>query len=161
MPIGGGEPNHERDAPTVEPPPEKHFNGTAACGTISAYGESIPAWRAVAWLTPRELRRDPANQPHDAHANGHSDGTSNTILMAECAGGRHFGTRASWLRTNISAAAPGPSGFDVGQGSTRDGTAFFGPAPSIARTTGRSIAFIPDGATPYSRMPRAFPEGHH
>src|SRR5262249_23280195 len=119
---------------TVTPPLEKLFNGTAACGDYAGIN------RVDAELVRRGLI-DPPSGPRDLlgnyegifPVNGTSrltdvcDGTSQTILVAECAGrpalwqGRkqvpnQWLTGGPWASRNLLWS----------RGATPDGTAFYG-----------------------------------
>src|SRR5262249_43939184 len=121
--------------PTVAPPPEYLFHGTAACGDYAGMS------KVDAELARRGLI-DPPSGPRDVlgHYEGVfpingttrlddiGDGTCYTILMAECAGrpqlwrGRRqvpdlWLTGGPWASRNLF----------LGRGATLDGTAFFGP----------------------------------
>src|SRR5438128_2520586 len=125
---------HDGSLITVIPPPGILFNGTAACGDYAGMS------RVDAELARRRLI-DPPNGPRDesGHYEGvftvnHPirltdilDGTSNTIMMAECAGRPQLwhGRRPvpdKWLSGGPWASR----GLLWGRGATGDGTAFYG-----------------------------------
>lgn len=111
--------------PTIAPPPEKPFNGTAACGDYAGIQRIDPALGSM--IDPASsydgiLQVNRATRIADI-----LDGESNTILMAECAGrptlwqaGKPVPNK--WLNGGPWAAR----GLMFGRGSTKDGTAFFG-----------------------------------
>jgi prepilin-type N-terminal cleavage/methylation domain-containing protein/prepilin-type processing-associated H-X9-DG protein len=140
--------------PTVTPPTEVPFNGTAACGDYAGMSQ------VYAELARRGLI-DPLSGPLNAVGNYDGvfpvnctrrltdilDGSSNTILMAECAGrpqlwrGRKpvpnvWLTGGPWASRNLL----------WGRGATPDGTDFHGPC-AINCTNDREVySFHPAGA---------------
>ena len=140
--------------PTVAPPPEAPFNGTAACGDYAGMSS------VYAELARRGLI-DPPSSPRNAADNFEGvfqvngtrrvgdicDGTAQTILMAECAGrpqlwqGRKpvpnvWLTGGPWSSRNLL----------WGRGATPDGTAFYGTC-AINCTNDREVySFHPAGA---------------
>jgi prepilin-type N-terminal cleavage/methylation domain-containing protein/prepilin-type processing-associated H-X9-DG protein len=120
--------------PTINPPPAELFNGTAACGDYAGMSV-IDAGLARAGVI------DPPGGPLDdrGHYEGIFppnrtrcladvlDGSSNTILIGECAGRPTLwqaGKRVpnKWL----SGGAWASRNLLWGRGATSDGTAFFG-----------------------------------
>jgi prepilin-type N-terminal cleavage/methylation domain-containing protein/prepilin-type processing-associated H-X9-DG protein len=120
---------------TVKPPPAERFNGTAACGDYAGMGAVDPG-------LVRDRLIDPPGGPTDERGHYEGvfpinstrrvadilDGTSNTILIAECAGrpqlwqGRRqvanvWLTGGPWASRNLLWC----------RGATPDGTASFGP----------------------------------
>ena len=134
--------------PTVEPPPEKPFNGTAACGDyfgirgidpgLASSGLVDPASSYDGVLQVNRTTRMPTDIP---------DGTSNTILMSECAGRPTLWQAGKLVADkHLSGGAWASRGLMWGRGSTRDGTAFFGPC-AINCTNDREVySFHPGGA---------------
>jgi prepilin-type N-terminal cleavage/methylation domain-containing protein/prepilin-type processing-associated H-X9-DG protein len=132
--------------PTVTPPNEVLYNGTAACGDYAGMSQ------VYAELARRGLIDPPGGPLNDSGnyegvfpANGTRrlqdicDGTSTTILMAECAGrpqlwqGRKpvpnvWLTGGPWASRNLL----------WGRGATPDGTAFHGPC-AINCTNDREV----------------------
>jgi prepilin-type N-terminal cleavage/methylation domain-containing protein/prepilin-type processing-associated H-X9-DG protein len=133
--------------PTVSPPAELPFNGTAACGDYAgvlhidaglvSLGLVGPAGN-LEGVFPVNARRRLADI---------CDGTSQTILMAECAGrpqlwqGREqvpnvWLTGGPWASRNLL----------FGRGASPDGTTFYGPC-AINCTNDREVyGFHPGGA---------------
>jgi prepilin-type N-terminal cleavage/methylation domain-containing protein/prepilin-type processing-associated H-X9-DG protein len=114
--------------PTIEPPLEKPFNGTAACGDyfgirgidpgLASSGLVDPASSYDGILQINRTTRMPTDIP---------DGTSNTILMAECAGRPTLWQAGKAVPTQWLSGGPWASrGLMWGRGSTPDGAAFFG-----------------------------------
>ncbi len=93
VPIGARARMMDGSLPTVTPPPQVPFNGSAACGDYAGMGV-VDAGLVQSGLI------DPPSGPRDANGNYEGafginrsrcfanmrDGTSQTILMAECAG---------------------------------------------------------------------------
>ena len=130
------EPNRIQDGSldTVKPPPGTPFIGKAACGDYAGMG------RVDAELARRRLI-DPPSGPRDE--DGHyegvfpinrttrlidiQDGTSRTILMAECAGRPHLWQGRKRVPDGWLTGGPWASrGLLWGRGASADGTAFFG-----------------------------------
>jgi prepilin-type N-terminal cleavage/methylation domain-containing protein/prepilin-type processing-associated H-X9-DG protein len=139
---------------TVAPPPGEPFDGTAACGDYAG------ASRVEAELVRRGLI-DPPLGPRDALGNYEGvftvngtrrltdilDGTSNTILMAECAGRPQLWQGRQAVPNVWVIGGPWASRSLLwGRGATPDGTAFYGPC-AINCTNDREIySFHPGGA---------------
>jgi prepilin-type N-terminal cleavage/methylation domain-containing protein/prepilin-type processing-associated H-X9-DG protein len=140
--------------PTVTPPPEVSFSGTAACGDYAGMGVVDAGLARSGWIDPPGGPRDerghyegvfPINGSR--HLADVLDGTSHTILIAECAGrpalwqGRNqvpnvWLTGGPWASRNLL----------WGRGATPDGTAFFGPC-AVNCTNDREVySFHPGGA---------------
>ena len=141
--------------PTVTPPPSESFAGTAACGDYAGMGA------VDAGLEPRGLI-DPPGGPRDerGHFEGvfqvnHTrcladipDGTSNTILMAECAGRPQLWQGGRRVPDKWLSGGPWASrNLLWGRGATPDGAAFFGTC-AVNCTNDREVyGFHPGGAT--------------
>jgi len=142
--------------PTVEPPPEKPFNGTAACGDyfgirgidpgLASSGLVDPASSYDGILQINRTTRMPADIP---------DGASNTILMAECAGRPTLWQAGKVVPDKWLSGGPWASrGLMWGRGSTQDGTEFFGRC-AINCTNNREVySFHSGGAN------AVFADGH-
>jgi len=131
---------------TVKPPPGTRFIGTAACGD---YAGMV---RVVAELARRSLI-DPPEGPRDE--DGHyegvfpinrttrlidiRDGTSHTIMMAECAGRPQL-WQGGKLDPNksLSGGAWASRNLLWGRGATENGTDFYGPC-AINCTNDREV----------------------
>src|SRR5713101_1571555 len=140
--------------PTVTPPPMLPYKGTAACGDYAGMS------RVDAELARRGLI-DPPNGPRDEQGNyggvfpvNHTirltdipDGTSYTIMMAECAGRPQLwqGRKPvsdKWLLGGAWASR----NLLLVKGATPDGTAFYGTC-AINCTNNREVySFHPGGA---------------
>src|SRR5262249_9990232 len=140
--------------PTVAPPPSVPFNGTAACGDYAGMSV-VDSGLASGGLIdlpggPRDERGHyegvfPINRT--TRLTDILDGTSHTILMAECAGrpalwqGRKqvpnvWLTGGPWSSRNLL----------TGRGATPGGTAFYGPC-AVNCTNDREVySFHPGGA---------------
>lgn len=111
--------------PTIPMPPEKPFDGTAACGDYAGIQRIDPA---LASLIDPALNYDGILQVNRmTRIADILDGASNTILMAECAGRPTLWQGGKpvpniWLNGGPWASR----GLMFGRGSTKDGTAFFG-----------------------------------
>jgi prepilin-type N-terminal cleavage/methylation domain-containing protein/prepilin-type processing-associated H-X9-DG protein len=140
--------------PTVVPPPPDPFNGTAACGDYAGMG-------AVDSVLARKGLIDPPSGPRDER--GHyegvfpvnatrrlddiSDGTSQTIMMAECAGRPQLWRGRSQVPNVWLTGGPWASRNLLWcRGATPDGTAFYGPC-AVNCTNDREVySFHPGGA---------------
>jgi prepilin-type N-terminal cleavage/methylation domain-containing protein/prepilin-type processing-associated H-X9-DG protein len=125
---------HDGQRPTVPVPPELTFNGTAACGDYAAMS-----------FVHRDLARsnqiDPSTSPRDEQGNlegvfpvNHSrcladimDGTTQTILMAECAGRPQLWQGRTLVTDKLLSGGPWASRNLLWcRGATQDGTSFSG-----------------------------------
>ena len=140
--------------PTVAPPPEVPFNGTAACSDYAGMGV------VDAGLVRADVI-DPPGGPRDER--GHyegvfalnaargvadiSDGTSHTILMAECAGRPQLWQARREVANVWLTGGPWASrNLLWGRGATPDGTTFFGTC-AVNCTNDREVySFHPGGA---------------
>jgi prepilin-type N-terminal cleavage/methylation domain-containing protein/prepilin-type processing-associated H-X9-DG protein len=139
--------------PTVMPPNEALFNGTAACGDYAGMCQVYAELARRGLIDPGGPVNASGNYEGVFPVDGTRrladicDGTSNTILMAECAGrpqlwrGRKpvpnvWLTGGPWASRNLL----------WGRGATPDGTAFYGPC-AINCTNDREVySFHPGGA---------------
>jgi prepilin-type N-terminal cleavage/methylation domain-containing protein/prepilin-type processing-associated H-X9-DG protein len=120
--------------PTVAPPPDLTFNGTAACGDYAGMGGVDPGLVLAGVIDPPGGPRDERGHYEGAFQINRStrltdftDGTSTTILIGECAGRPnlwHAGKLVSnvWLNGGPWASR----NLLFGRGATSDGTAFLG-----------------------------------
>jgi len=122
--------------PTVMPPPQSPFSGTAACGDYAGMGvvdKDLAQTGLIGLLSgPRDERGHyegvfPVNAARSMA--DILDGTSQTILIAECAGRPQLWRQGrkqvpdKWL----SGAPWASRNLLFGRGATPDGTGFFGP----------------------------------
>jgi prepilin-type processing-associated H-X9-DG protein len=129
--------NRIRDGslPTVAPPPSESFNGTAACGDYAGVGFVDPGLAAVGLIDPPRGPRDERGQFEGVFVANHTrrladirDGTSHTLLMAECAGRPDLWQRGRQVAGKHLSGGPWASrNLFFGRGATADGTAFYGP----------------------------------
>jgi prepilin-type N-terminal cleavage/methylation domain-containing protein/prepilin-type processing-associated H-X9-DG protein len=140
--------------PTVTPPPSDLFNGTAACGDYAGityvHAGLVKAGVIDAPSGPQDLAGNyeavfPLN-----HTRGFSaiqDGTSHTILMAECAGRPQLMHGRTQVRNTWVSGGPWASrNLLWTRGATVDGTAFFGRC-AVNCTNDREVySFHPGGA---------------
>jgi prepilin-type N-terminal cleavage/methylation domain-containing protein/prepilin-type processing-associated H-X9-DG protein len=140
--------------PTVVPPPSEPFNGTAACGDYAGMGY-VHADLADSGLI------DPLSGPRDERGNYEGvfpingtrrladilDGTSNTILMAECAGRPQLWQGRQAVPNKWLTGGPWASrGLLWARGAT-DGTTFSVGPCAINCTNNREVySFHPGGA---------------
>lgn len=132
---------------TLAPPAEPPFDGMAACGDYAGIRGIDPALVSLG-LVDRTSSYDGILQANSATCiAGILDGTSNTILMAECAGRPTPWQAGKPVRNQWLTGGPWASrGLLFGRGSTWDGTAFFGPC-AINCTNNREVySFHPGGA---------------
>jgi prepilin-type N-terminal cleavage/methylation domain-containing protein/prepilin-type processing-associated H-X9-DG protein len=121
--------------PTVAPPPPDSFNGTAVCGDYAGMG-GIDGGLALTNLI------DPPGGPRNerGHFEGAfeinqtrrladmRDGTTTTILMAECAGRPQRWQGRRLVPNSLLSGGPWASrNLLWGKGATQDGAAFYGP----------------------------------
>jgi prepilin-type N-terminal cleavage/methylation domain-containing protein len=120
--------------PTVNPPPSESFNGTAACGDYAGMGVVDAGLEPTGLIDPPGGPRDERGHFEGAFAVNHTrcvadilDGTSHTILVAECAGRPQLWRgRQKVPNTWLSGGPWGSRNLLWGRGSSLDGTAFFG-----------------------------------
>jgi prepilin-type processing-associated H-X9-DG protein len=112
---------------TIAPPAEKAFNGTAACGDYAGTQKIDPVLASLG-LVDRASSYDGILQVNrTTRLADILDGTSNTILMAECAGRPTLWQGRKPVPNKWLNGGPWASrGLLFGRGSTPDGTAFFG-----------------------------------
>lgn len=140
--------------PTLSQPPEAPFSGTAACGDYAGMG-TVDSGLALAGVI------DPPAGPRDER--GHyegvfainaarsmadiQDGTSHTILIAECAGRPQLWQGRRQIANVWVSGAPWASrNLLWGRGATLDGSGFFGPC-AVNCTNNREVyGFHPSGA---------------
>jgi prepilin-type N-terminal cleavage/methylation domain-containing protein/prepilin-type processing-associated H-X9-DG protein len=120
--------------PTVAPPPDPMFNGTAACGDYAGMGGVDPGLVLAGVIDPPGGPRDERGHYEGAFQINRStrltdfrDGASTTILMAECAG-RPSHWHAGQLVPNVwlSGGPWASRNLLFGRGAASDGTAFYG-----------------------------------
>jgi prepilin-type N-terminal cleavage/methylation domain-containing protein/prepilin-type processing-associated H-X9-DG protein len=120
---------------TVTPPPEDLFSGTAACGDYAGMG-TVHSGLVLSGLidVPGGTRDERGHCEGVFPINAFRgirdipDGSSNTILMGECAGRPELwrkGNRVDGLV--LSGGGWASRNLLWGRGATADGTAFFGP----------------------------------
>jgi prepilin-type N-terminal cleavage/methylation domain-containing protein/prepilin-type processing-associated H-X9-DG protein len=133
--------------PTVTPPPMFPYTGIAACGDYAGIRIIAPE------LVARNLV-DPANSydgvfqiNRTTRLTDITDGTSTTILLAECAGPPKLWRRGKQVANLSLSGGPWASrNLLFGRGATPDGTAFFGRC-AINCTNDREVySFHPGGA---------------
>jgi prepilin-type N-terminal cleavage/methylation domain-containing protein/prepilin-type processing-associated H-X9-DG protein len=121
--------------PTVAPPPPELFNGTAACGDYAGVG-FVDAGLASSGLIG--LLSGPQNDKGDyegVFTTNHTraivditDGTTQTLLIAECAGRPQLWQgRREVASLQLSGGPWASRNLLFGRGATADGTAFYGP----------------------------------
>lgn len=140
--------------PTISPPPQEPFSGTAACGDYAPLS-SVDSGLVINGLidTPSGPLDERGNHEGVFPANGARslaqicDGTSQTVLIAECAGRPrlwrgHKAVPNVWL-----TGGPWASRNALWcRGASRDGAGFFGPC-AINCTNDREVySFHPKGA---------------
>jgi prepilin-type N-terminal cleavage/methylation domain-containing protein len=121
--------------PTVAPPPPDSFNGTAACGDYAGMGTIDSGLASTNLIDPPAGTRNERGHFEGAFEINYtrrfadmSDGTSTTILMAECAGRPQRWQGRILVPNSLLSGGPWASrNLLWGRGATHDGTAFFGP----------------------------------
>jgi prepilin-type N-terminal cleavage/methylation domain-containing protein/prepilin-type processing-associated H-X9-DG protein len=140
--------------PTVTPPQWDQFTGTAACGDYAGmYAVDDGLVQARVIDEPRGSRDErgkyegvfPVN--HTRGLAGILDGSSNTILIAECAGRPQLWQGSQEVRNTWLSGGPWASRNLLWcRGSTANGSAFFGSC-AINCTNDREVyGFHPGGA---------------
>ncbi|MGI8426311.1 MAG: DUF1559 domain-containing protein [Actinomycetota bacterium] len=139
--------------PTVAPPPDPTFNGFAACGDYAGMNV-VDKGLALSGVI------DPPDGPRDER--GHyegvfpvnaartladiQDGTSHTIMMAECAGRPQLWQGRRQVPKWLSGGPWASRNLLWCRGATADGTGFFGPC-AVNCTNDREVySFHPNGA---------------
>ena len=120
--------------PTVAPPPDAPFIGTAACGDYAGMGSLDPGLVLAGVIDPPGGPRDERGHYESVFQINHTrritditDGTSTTILMAECAGRPELWRAGKQVPNVWLTGGPWASrNLMFGRGATPDGTAFFG-----------------------------------
>jgi prepilin-type N-terminal cleavage/methylation domain-containing protein/prepilin-type processing-associated H-X9-DG protein len=145
---------HNGSLPTVTPPPMDLFNGTAACGDYAGMGVIDAGLADRGLIDPPGGPRDERGHFEGAFPVNHTrrvadilDGTSHTILMAECAGRPQLWRGRRQVPNLWLSGGPWASrNLLFGRGATPDGTAFFGPC-AVNCTNDREVySFHPGGA---------------
>jgi prepilin-type N-terminal cleavage/methylation domain-containing protein/prepilin-type processing-associated H-X9-DG protein len=140
--------------PTVKPPPGSPFTGTAACGDYAGQGVLDAGLVSAGVIDPPGGPRDERGQYEGAFpVNATSsladflDGTSNTILIAECAGRPQLWQgRREVANVWLSGGPWASRNLLWGRGAAPDGTAFFGTC-AVNCTNDREVySFHPGGA---------------
>jgi prepilin-type N-terminal cleavage/methylation domain-containing protein/prepilin-type processing-associated H-X9-DG protein len=140
--------------PTVTPPPPDSFNGTAACGDFAGItfvnAGLVRAGVIDAPGGPQDLLGNYEGVFPGNHTTGLAailDGSSNTILIAECAGRPQLWQASREVRnTWVSGGAWASRNLLWCRGATADGTAFFGRC-AVNCTNDREVySFHPGGA---------------
>jgi prepilin-type N-terminal cleavage/methylation domain-containing protein/prepilin-type processing-associated H-X9-DG protein len=131
---------------TVTPPSEAHFSGTAACGDYAGMSQVFIVLAQLGLIDsssgPLNLVGNydgvfPVNCSRRLADIG--DGTSQTILMAECAGRPQLWHRRTMVpNVWLSGGSWASRNLLWGRGATPDGTAFYGPC-AINCTNDREV----------------------
>jgi len=120
--------------PTIAPPPEAPFNGTAACGDYAGMGVVDAGLVRAGVIDPPGGPRDERGHYEGVFPINRTtrladilDGTSHTILMAECAGRPQLWQgRKPVLNVWLTGGPWASRNLLWGRGATQDGTAFYG-----------------------------------
>jgi prepilin-type N-terminal cleavage/methylation domain-containing protein/prepilin-type processing-associated H-X9-DG protein len=139
---------------TVAPPNQVPFNGTAACGDYAGMGIVHADLARTGLIDPPSGPRDEAGHQEGVFPiNGTRrlqdicDGTSQTILMAECVGRPQLWQGRKKVANVWLSGGPWASrNLLWARGATQDGTAFYGKC-AINCTNDREVySFHPGGA---------------
>jgi len=145
---------HDGSLVTVTPPTEELFSGSAACADYAGILGVHAGLVQTGLVGPLSGPRDVAGYYEGVfvvNANSRMadilDGTSNTILMAECAGRPQLWQGRSKVPNVWLTGGPWASrGLLWGRGATPDGTGFYGTC-AVNCTNDREIySFHPGGA---------------
>jgi prepilin-type N-terminal cleavage/methylation domain-containing protein/prepilin-type processing-associated H-X9-DG protein len=148
--------------PTIAPPPEPPFNGTAACGDYAGLG-FVDAGLVLAGVieAPGGPRDERGHYEGIFEINRTMrltdvvDGASNTMLMAECAGRPELWRAGKQVPNVWLTGGPWASrNLFFCRGATPDGTAFFGRC-AINCTNDREVYSFHSGGANV-----AFADGH-
>jgi prepilin-type N-terminal cleavage/methylation domain-containing protein/prepilin-type processing-associated H-X9-DG protein len=140
--------------PTVTPPPEAPFSGTAACGDYAGMGVVDAGLAGSGWIDSPGGPRDERGHYEGVFPINSArrladilDGASHTILIAECAGRPALWQGRKQVPNIWLSGGPWASrNLLWGRGATPDGTAFFGPC-AVNCTNDREVySFHPGGA---------------
>jgi prepilin-type N-terminal cleavage/methylation domain-containing protein len=140
--------------PTVAPPPEVPFAGTAACGDYAGMGSIDPGLERSGWIDPSAGPRDPRGHLEGVFPINAArrladilDGSSQTIMIAECAGRPQLWRRGREVPSDQLSGGPWASRNLLWcRGAVADGSAFIGPC-AINCTNDREVySFHPGGA---------------
>jgi prepilin-type N-terminal cleavage/methylation domain-containing protein/prepilin-type processing-associated H-X9-DG protein len=120
--------------PTVNPPPSEPFNGTAACGDYAGMSVVDAGLVRAGVIDPPAGPRDDRGHYEGVFPPNYArclddvrDGTSHTILIAECAGRPQLWQGRKVVPNIWLSGGPWASrNLLWGRGATADGTAFFG-----------------------------------
>ena len=139
--------------PTVSPPPEAPFNGTAARGDYAGMGFIDPGLERSGLIDSLAGPRDPRGHIAGVLALNAArrlaeitDGSSQTIMIAECAGRPQQWQRGTKVPNWLSGGPWASRNLLFGRGATPDGTDFFGHC-AVNCTNDREVySFHPSGA---------------
>jgi len=113
--------------PTIPPPPEKPFNGTAVCWDYAGIRGIDPGLVNSGLDGPASSYDGILQINRTTRIADITDGTSNTILMAECAGRPTLWHAGKAVQDKyLSGGAWASRGLMWGRGSNWEGTEFFG-----------------------------------
>jgi prepilin-type N-terminal cleavage/methylation domain-containing protein/prepilin-type processing-associated H-X9-DG protein len=140
--------------PTETPPPVVLYSGTAACGDYAGMGAVDPALVTRGLIGPPAGPRDERGHFESVFPINHSrrmadivDGTSNTILVGECAGRPQLWRRGKQVPSlPISGGCWASRNLLFTRGAAPDGSSFYGPC-AVNCTNNREVySFHPGGA---------------
>ena len=140
--------------PTVTPPPSEPFNGTAACGDYAGMSVVDAGLVRTGVIDPPGGPLDDRGHYEGVFPPNHArclgdilDGSSSTILIAECAGRPQLWRAGKPVPNVWLSGAPWASRNLLWcRGATPDGTAFFGTC-AVNCTNDREVySFHPGGA---------------
>jgi len=130
------QPNRLEDGsqPTVTPPPNVSYNGTAACGDYAGMGSIDLDLERSGQIDASAGPRDPRGFLEGVFPINAAkrlaeilDGTTNTIMIAECAGRPQLWQRGTKVPNWLSGGAWASRNLLWCRGTSADGTAFIGP----------------------------------
>jgi prepilin-type N-terminal cleavage/methylation domain-containing protein/prepilin-type processing-associated H-X9-DG protein len=138
---------------TVTPPPSVPYNGKAACGDYAGMGSIDPGLERSGLIDPSGGPRDPRGHLEGVFPINAArrladvlDGSSNTIMIAECAGRPQLWRRRTKVSNVWLSGGPWASRNLLWcRGAITDGTAFFGRC-AINCTNDREVYSFHAGA---------------